>query len=118
MAESNKKYFIYINEDYLFDNAYRKDEFNDKIISEMLDLEIFLKDKYPCIDYNIIYFNFRAEHIPTSSKIMNIILKTDQVFDNADKSPYEKLRSYCGKILSELFNTEFKPGYDMSVFYN
>ena len=81
MAESNKKYFIYINEDYLYDNDYRQDELNDTLFSEMLELEFFLKDKYPSIDYNIIYFNFRAEDIPRSSKIINVILNRQSLIN-------------------------------------
>lgn len=77
MNEKNKTlYFVYINEDYLYDDNYRKNSFNDMIFKEMLDLESFLKKKYPHIDYNILHFNFKKHNIPKDSKIINIVLKT------------------------------------------
>ena len=42
MNDNKKKYFVYINEDYLYDDNYRNDHFNDTIFNEMLDLEYFL----------------------------------------------------------------------------
>ncbi len=32
--------------------------------------------------------------------------------------PYEHFRNFCGKILSELFNTNLLTGYDKNVFNN
>jgi hypothetical protein len=58
--QSKKIYFVYINEDYLYDNSYRENEFNDTIFNEMLELEQFIKEKYVNIDYNILYFNFKS----------------------------------------------------------
>ena len=53
-----KMYFVYINEDYLYNEKYREKEFNDNIFSQMLELELYLKKKYLKINYNILYFNF------------------------------------------------------------
>ena len=101
-----KIYFIYINEDYLYNNNFREDKFNDNIFNEMLKLEEFIKDKYKSIDYNILYFNFKHHNIPTNSNIINIVLHNDNLYDTACNSPYEEFRMYCGKILSKLFNTK------------
>lgn len=103
--QPKKIYFVYINEDYLYDNKYRKNEFNNNIFNEMLELEKFIKDKYINIDYNILYFNFKCHNIPANSNIINIVLHTTNIYDTEDSSPYEKLRLYCGKTLAELFNT-------------
>jgi hypothetical protein len=103
--QPKKIYFVYINEDYLYDNSFREDEFNNNIFNEMLELEIFMKDKYINIDYNILYFNFKHHNIPTTSNIINIVLHTTNLYDTSDDSPYMELRNYCGKILAELFNT-------------
>jgi hypothetical protein len=116
--KSKKIYFIYINEDYLFDNNYRQVKFNDNIFNEMLELETFLKDKYIHIDYNIIYFNFKQHIIPINSNIINIVLNTPTVYDTPGSSPYSELRNYCGKILSELFNTNLSLVYDSEIFNN
>jgi hypothetical protein len=112
-----KIYFIYINEDYLYVNSYRQDEFNDNIFNEMLELEKFIKNKYINIDYNILYFNFKHHNIPKNSKILNIVLHTTNLYDSHNGAPYVNLRNYCGKILSELFNTTLNLGYN-SIGYD
>ena len=119
--KKNKKlYFIYINEDYLYNKDYREREFNDNIFNEMLDLELFLKEKYPHIDYNILYFNFQEHNIPSNSNIINIVLNTTNLYDfeyeNMSETYY--FRIYCGEILSKLFNTELIPGHDDNIFIN
>ena len=115
---STKLYFVYINEDYLYDNNYRGEEFNNRIFNEMLDFEKYIRENYIKIDYNIIYFNFMKYNIPVNSNIINIVLNTTTLFDNECASPYELFRNYCGKVLSELFNTELTLGYTCHVFNN
>jgi hypothetical protein len=104
--ETNIKfYFIYINEDYLYDNNFRKNNFNDNIFNDFLELELFLKKKYINIDFNILYFNFKKYDIPKNSNIINIVLDTNKLYDCEEGSNYEEFRHYCGKILSDLFNS-------------
>ena len=57
MNQHKKLYFIYINEDYIYDIKYHKNEFNDNIFNEILELESFIKDKYINIDYYILISN-------------------------------------------------------------
>jgi hypothetical protein len=116
--QPKKIYFVYINEDYLYDNSYREDKFNHNIFNQMLELENFIKDKYINIDYNILYFNFKHHNIPTNSNIINIVLHSTKLYDTHDHAPYEDFRYYCGKILAELFNTNLTLGYNISVFNN
>lgn len=116
--QPTKLYFVYINEDYLYDNKYRGEEFNNRIFNEMLELENYIREKYINIDYNIIYFNFMKHNIPTNSNIINIIMNTTTLFDNEYTSPFELFRNYCGKVLSELFNTELTLGYTHYTFHN
>jgi hypothetical protein len=116
--QPKKIYFIYINEDYLYNKSYREDEFNNNNFNQMLELETFIKDRYINIDYNILYFNFRHENIPIDSNIINIVLHSTNLYDSHDSSPYEELRNYCGKILAELFNTKLTVGYNADVFKN
>jgi hypothetical protein len=116
--QPKKIYFVYINEDYFYNNSYREDEFNDTIFNEMLELEKFIKNKYVNIDYNILYFNFMHHNIPKNSNIINIILNTTVLYDEHDDSPYEELRDYCGEILADLFNTNLNLGYNEETFNN
>jgi len=116
--QPKKIYFVYINEDYLYDKSYRQDEFNLNIFNEMLELEKFMKDKYINIDYNILYFNFKHHNIPKNSNIMNIVLHTTNLYDASIYAPYEDLRNYCGKILKELFDTDLTLGYNIDVYNN
>ena len=116
--QPKKIYFVYINEDYLYNSSYRENEFNHNIFNEMLELEKFITNKYINIDYNILYFNFKHHNIPTNSNIINIVLHTTNLYHTHDNAPYEELRNYCGKILAELFNTNLILGYDDKVFYN
>jgi hypothetical protein len=87
----------------------------------MLELEKFIKDKYINIDYNILYFNFKHHNIPTNSNIINIVLHTTNLYDSAWPT-FGELRNYCGKILTELFNTNINTfnclGYDDNIFNN
>ena len=116
MNQTKKIYFIYTNEDYLYDNSFRQDEFNDNIFNEMLELEKFIKNKYINIDYNILYFNFKHHNIPTNSNIYNIVLHTTNLYDEHDGAPFGELRIFCGKILAELFNSNLNIGHDGDIF--
>jgi hypothetical protein len=117
MNETKHIYFVYINEDYLYNDEYRQDDFNDRVFNEMLELEKFIKDKYININYNILYFNFKHHNIPTNSNIINVILKTAHLYNVESHSPYRQLRNYCGEILANLFNTNFTIVDDISVIH-
>ena len=114
--EPKKVYFIYINEDYLFDNYFRTDEFNNIHFIEMLEFENFIKNKYVNIDYNILYFNFKEHVIPTNSNIINIVLHTNILYNTHDEAPVDDFRIYCGKILTELFNTKLNLNFRSQLF--
>lgn len=114
MNQSKKIYFIFINEDYLYDEKYREDEFNNTMFHEMLELEQFMKKQYTTINYHILYFNFKHHIIPTDSNIINIELHTTMYGTNY----IEEFRLYCGQILAELFNTIISYGYSEAIFHN
>jgi len=116
--QPKKIYFVYINEDYLYNNNYRQDEFNDTVFNEMLELEKFINNKYINIDYNILYFNFKHYNIPIDSNIIGIELHTTKLYDTHDSAPVNEIRIYCGKILAQLFNTDLKLGFDYSNDFN
>jgi hypothetical protein len=113
------KSFVYINEDYLYDSSYRDEAFMDNLFNEMLELESYLKVRYPGMDYNILYFDFKVHDIPTDSRIINIVLSTPILYETADGSPYELLRHFCGGILAGVFETDLSvPGYDFATIFN
>ena len=118
MNTRKKKYFIYINEDYLYEPAFRRNDINNNIFNEMLELEKYLRNKYPNIDYNILYFNFIKHDIPKDSNIINIVLHTDKLYNDHDSSPYDKFRIYCASILADLFKTTLKIDFDTNIFNN
>jgi hypothetical protein len=106
--EGKKIYFVYVNEDYLYNNNYRSDEFNDNIFSQMLELELFLKQKYANINYNILYFDFKQHNIPSNSNIINIVLSSTILYNLYEEAPWTELRIFCGSILSYLFNSQLQ----------
>jgi len=115
--ENKKIYFVYINEDYLYDEHYREDGFNKNAFNEMLELEKYLKSMYINIEYTILYLDFKHHDVPADSNIINVVLSSTKVYNNRNVSPYEDFRNYCGKILSELFNTTLTlDGYNSGVF--
>lgn len=119
IIEENKKiYFIYMNEDYIYSKKYREKEINDKIFFDMLELEKFLKKKYSKLNYTILYFNFFEYKIPKDSNIINIILKTDKVYDNICDHNFNNYRLFCSKILSNVFKTNFEPKLNVKSMIN
>ena len=119
LNEKKKIYFVYFNEDYLYNPSFRKTEYINEIFSQMLKLDFFLREKYPHIDYNILYFNFIERTIPTNSNIINIVLSANYLFDNSNGLSHDTIRIYCGKVLSELFNTNVNHviGHDLFLNY-
>jgi len=109
IKENKRIYFVYMNEDYIYSRKYREKELNDKIFFDMLELEKFLKKKYLNINYTILYFNFFEYKIPKDSNIINIVLKTDKVYNNICGNHFNNYRLFCSKILSNVFKTNFNP---------
>ena len=118
IQKDKKIFFVYVNEDYIFSKKYRNNRFNNNVFTQMLNLEKFLKKKYQKINYTILYFNFFKHSIPKESNIINIVLFTNKIYDLYHEIPSEKFREYCGKILSKLFQTTFKSGYNHNLFNN
>lgn len=113
-----KIYFVYINEDYLYDPNCRTIQFNDDMFKKMLDLETFLHATYANMDCNILYFNFVKHAVPDNSKIINIVLHTTELYNVTEGSPYQALRNYCGKVLALMFGTPLIIGYNNDTFNN
>lgn len=50
--------------------------------------------------------NLVKHEISKNSKIINIVLHTETLYNESIDSPFEELRIYCGEILSNLFHTD------------
>lgn len=109
-------YFVYVNEDYLYDAKYRETNFIKNTFNQMLELESFLKKRYVNINFTILYFDFVQHEIPANSNIINIVLKSDTYYEIERRRIYTRFRNYCGKLLSEIFNTKFIPGFTQRTF--
>lgn len=118
MNQPKKIYFVFINEDYYYENSFRQVEANNNLFNEMLELETFIKNKYTNLDYNILYFDFKQHNVPVDSNIINIVLHADTFYEGHDSAPYEYMRHYCGKVLTELLNTKLTLGYEYNDLIN
>ena len=72
----------------------------------MIDLEKTLIEKYNNSNFKILYFDFVEHKKEKDSNIIQIILEPD-FFYLESEAPINAFRKYCGKILSDMFNTEF-----------
>lgn len=106
---SKHKYFIYVNEDYLYNKNYRGKLFNKKKFDDVLALERYFKGNFPGLSFKILYFDFvNHEHrINESSSVIPIYIETEKFWNISQISNYPAFRKYVGKILSELFSTKF-----------
>ena len=88
---STKLYFVYINEDYLYDNKYREEEFNDINFNEIytfgfddwfLDMdsveELYVKFEKICTDEKKNKMDFTINEIITFIKKSDIYIKIEQ----------------------------------------
>ena len=53
---TKKVFFVYIAEDYLYDPKHRDKTFCDEISNQMMELNQFMTEKYPSLDYSILFF--------------------------------------------------------------
>ena len=111
MNDSKKKYFICVNEYYLYSNTHRLPEWIHKNFTDMLNLDCYLKTKYVNMDYVIVYFSYTHHTIPVNHNIINIIIHSSQLFDKIADSPFEEVRYYCGRLLTSIFNTKMGAMY-------
>lgn len=118
--DAKKVYFVYIAEDYLYEPSHRDKTFCEKISNEMIELDKFMNEKYPSLDYSILFFQFENEYaLPPSSKIIPITLYSENpFFPSFENSTYSLFRDFCGTILTELFQTNLDLGFSMDIFYH
>jgi len=107
MQSSKHKYFVYVNEDYLYNKAYRGEVFNKGAFEEMLSLEDYIKGRYPHFSFNILYFDFVSHKGIEGSSIVPFVIETGKFWDQPIGSTFPSFRKYIGKALCGLFKTEF-----------
>lgn len=107
MQSSSTKYFIYVNEDYLYRQPNREESFDKNIFDEMLELERYLKVSYSHFLFKILYFDFMNHIVPQDSDIVPILLKSTKLWDSPNESPYPLFRKHVGMIMVKIFHSEF-----------
>ena len=117
MKDDNMKYFVYMNEDFLYNAKYRDPILQSSIFHEMLELDRCIRKIYMNMKYKIIYFSPHEHIIPNESNIFQIVVSSSSVYNKPDDAPYDQYREYCGKVLANIFKTRFKGGYQEKVFY-
>lgn len=115
-----KIYFIHSSFDYTVNKFWRTSEFNHNLMSNFVDLDHFLRVKYPHLNYTFIIFTFKKyNYLPHDSNILQIVLKRTSydnidIFDNHSDPNWhieftkimKALTQYCGNILKDLFNVQ------------
>ena len=101
------KYFIFINEDYLYNLSFRDKDYNQTFLDDMYRIEAVLKKQNPNIKYNILYFDFVEHSIREGSHIIPIKIHSNNLFDTEECCKiFWEFRTFCGSILSEIFQTK------------
>jgi hypothetical protein len=103
MKENKKKYFIFINQDYLNELRFRNEIFNKEKYKEMLELSEYLKKKYKEMDFCILYFDFVKHEKVNNSNIIQIVFSTDKYYLTEKESSAIEFRKYCAEVLSQMF---------------
>jgi hypothetical protein len=91
--------FLYINEAYLWDRDFRSEEFNKKTFDELVELDTYIKTKYPTINYKILFIDFVKHKVPIESNIVMITVKSRALYDVHLDDPVNEFRNYCAKII-------------------
>jgi hypothetical protein len=94
--------FLYINEGYLWNKDFRDETFNKQTFSELVELDTFIQIKYPNLKYTIIFIDFVKHDVPTPSNILQIVIKSKQLYDVHIDGAVDYLRLYCSKILQAI----------------
>lgn len=107
MNNSRHKYFIYVNEDFLYNPLYRDCQFNSKKFDDILILENYLKERYPHLSFNILYFDFVKHEVDSRSFVIPFHVETEKLWDIATASNFSQFRLYIGRVLSNIFSSTF-----------
>jgi hypothetical protein len=110
LKSSPKIYFIHLSFDYIIDKSWQTNEFNHNLMSNFVDLDYFLRKKYPHLNYTLIVFTFKKyDYLPRDSNIFQIVLTCNEPynFDSFDEKKFTKMTheliEHCGNILKQLF---------------
>ena len=97
-------YFIFVNEDYLYNPDYRNNDFNNSILENMYKLENYIKKNYKNLTFNILYFDFTERKIECNSNVIYFQIASSKLY-NHDCDVVGKFRRFISEILAAHFKT-------------
>lgn len=101
-------FFVYVNEDYLYNPMFRDPYVNQKMFEHMEEVDALLASKV-CHQYKILYIDFvQHESNSDTSHIESIVLKSTQYYACEEDAPFHDYREMCGRLLSRYFCTTFE----------
>lgn len=116
LKNNNNKVFIFTNEDFIYNNDFRTVEFKNKLISEIIDLDLYLKENQ--IKHNILFFDFNdySDCIKEGIENINFVkFKTKKTFNKKNTKYSYRFRKMCGHVLKELFGKKNKEVNDQEI---
>ena len=91
--------FLYINEGYLWNKDFRDEDFNKKTFEELVELDTYIKTRYPELKYKILFIDFVKHDVPPTSNIVNMIVKSTHLYDVHIDNIVSEFRIHCSKLL-------------------
>jgi hypothetical protein len=115
-------FFVYTNEPYLIHKGYREGPSIERCHKDMVDLDDLLASKYPALAYNILYIDFVDHPRLDDSRIIPITVSSSRLYDSTvDLSLGVVIgdhRLFLGKMLAEVFGTNFCAEFRIDSFYD
>ena len=103
LANDAYKIFIYVYEDFLYNEMHRNVSYHDDIFQQIVDFELHYKETYGN-DYLIIWIDFVKHKLPINSRIVQVIVTPPMTYESANDAPYDEFRKYCGDILKKIID--------------
>jgi len=108
--DDKEKYFICMNEDYIYNEWYRKTETTYDFFVQLCELDSLLKTKFPNMKYKILYFDFVKHALPPDSNIIQVTIHSTEYYTTSKNE--DKIRTYYGRVLKKLFGTKMISSYN------
>jgi hypothetical protein len=94
--------FLYVNEGYLWNKDFRVEEVNKETFEELIELDNYIKIKYPNLNYKIIFIDFVKHEVPPESNIVSMVVKAPKLYDEHIDSVVNDFRLHCSKLLNAI----------------
>jgi hypothetical protein len=91
--------FLYVNEGYLWNKEFRNEDFNKNTFEELVELDTYIKKRYPQLKYKILFIDFVKHDVPETSNIVNMVIQSTDLYDVHIDSVVADFRIHCSKLL-------------------